>query len=225
MRRRWKRPPRDSRDDGGTAMFVSIDGKPAGVIAVADPIKATTHDALQALRADGIRIVMLTGDNRTTALAVARRLGIDEVEADVLPERKHAIVKRLRSEGRVVAMAGDGVERRACAGRGQRGHRDGNRHRCRHAQRRRDAGKGRPRRHRAGADIESRHHAQHPPEPRARLRLQRAGHPAGRRRVVSRLRAAAQPRRRRGGDEPELAVRHRQCAATSRLLRIWSRAA
>jgi P-type Cu+ transporter len=94
---------------GGTAMFVSIDGKPAGVIAVADPIKATTHDALQALRADGIRIVMLTGDNRTTALAVARRLGIEEVEADVLPERKHAIVKRLRSEGRVVAMAGDGV--------------------------------------------------------------------------------------------------------------------
>jgi Cu+-exporting ATPase len=97
------------RVEGGTAMFVSIDGKPAGVIAVADPIKATTHDALQALRADGIRIVMLTGDNRTTALAVARRLGIDEVEADVLPEHKHAIVKRLRSEGRVVAMAGDGV--------------------------------------------------------------------------------------------------------------------
>jgi len=97
------------RADGATAMFVAIDGKPGGVIAVADPIKATTPEALQSLRAAGMRIVMLTGDNRTTALAVAHRLGIDEVEADVLPEQKHAIVKRLRSEGRVVAMAGDGV--------------------------------------------------------------------------------------------------------------------
>jgi P-type Cu+ transporter len=97
------------RSEGGSAMFVVIEGRAAGVIAVADPIKATTAKALQDLRSDGIRIVMLTGDNRTTALAVARRLGIDEVEADVLPERKHAIVKRLRGEGRVVAMAGDGV--------------------------------------------------------------------------------------------------------------------
>jgi Cu+-exporting ATPase len=97
------------RADGGTAMFVAINGKPAGVIAVADPIKSTTPAALQTLRAEGIHIVMLTGDNRTTALAVARKLGIDSVEAEVLPEQKNAIVRRLRSEGHAVAMAGDGV--------------------------------------------------------------------------------------------------------------------
>jgi Cu+-exporting ATPase len=97
------------RAEGATAMFVAIDGKPAGIIAVADPIKASTASALQTLRSDGVRIVMLTGDNRTTALAVARKLAIDEVEAEVLPEQKNAIVRRLRSEGHAVAMAGDGV--------------------------------------------------------------------------------------------------------------------
>ncbi len=97
------------RRDGATAMFVAIDHRPAGIIAVADPIKPTTAAALAALRADGIRIVMLTGDNRTTALAVAGKLGITEVEAEILPDQKHAIVRRLRSEGRKVAMAGDGV--------------------------------------------------------------------------------------------------------------------
>ena len=97
------------RQSGATAMLVALDGRPAGVIAVADPIKPTTPPALDRLRADGIRIVMLTGDNRRTAAAVAARLGIAEVEAEVLPERKNAIVRRLRAEGRVVAMAGDGV--------------------------------------------------------------------------------------------------------------------
>ncbi|MBR0644452.1 heavy metal translocating P-type ATPase [Plastoroseomonas hellenica] len=97
------------RREGGTALFLAIDGKPGGVVAVADPIKATTPAALESLRADGIRIVMLTGDNRTTAEAVARKLGIHEVEADVLPEDKNRIVRRLRSDGKVVAMAGDGV--------------------------------------------------------------------------------------------------------------------
>jgi len=97
------------RRDGATAMFVAVDGRSAGIIAVADPIKATTPAALDSLKADGVRIVMLTGDNRTTAQAVAAKLGIRDVEAEVLPEQKHAIVRRLRSEGRVVAMAGDGV--------------------------------------------------------------------------------------------------------------------
>jgi heavy metal translocating P-type ATPase len=97
------------RQEGATAMFVAIDGRPAGIIAVADPIKATTPTALARLRADGIRIVMLTGDNGTTAQAVAAKLGITEIEAEVLPEQKNAIVRRLRAEGRVVAMAGDGV--------------------------------------------------------------------------------------------------------------------
>ena len=97
------------RREGATALFCALDGKPGGVIAIADPIKATTPAALESLRADGMRIVMLTGDNRTTAEAVARKLGIDDVQADVLPEDKNGVVRRLRQEGHVVAMAGDGV--------------------------------------------------------------------------------------------------------------------
>jgi Cu+-exporting ATPase len=97
------------RGDGATVIFMSIDGKLGGLMAIADPVKQTTPAALTALREAGIRVVMLTGDNRTTALAVARKLGIDEVEAEVLPENKGDIVKKLRAEGRVVAMAGDGV--------------------------------------------------------------------------------------------------------------------
>ncbi len=97
------------RRDGATAMFVAIDGHPGGIIAVADPIKPTTPAALKALEADGVRIVMLTGDNRVTAQAVAAKLGISDVEAEVLPEQKNAVVRRLRGEGHAVAMAGDGV--------------------------------------------------------------------------------------------------------------------
>ena len=97
------------RGDGATALYLAVDGGLAGVIAVADPIKPSAMDALRELRARDIRIVMLTGDNRTTANAVARQLGIDEVEAEVLPEDKHAVIERLKQAGRVVAMAGDGV--------------------------------------------------------------------------------------------------------------------
>jgi len=97
------------RRDGASAIFIAVDGKAAGIIAISDPIKPTTPAAIEALHREGIRIVMLTGDNRTTADAVARRLGIDEVEADVLPDRKSEVVQRLRKGGRVVAMAGDGV--------------------------------------------------------------------------------------------------------------------
>jgi heavy metal translocating P-type ATPase len=97
------------RQDGATAIFVAIDGKAAGTIAIADPIKTTSQAAVAALKAAGIRIVMLTGDNATTAKAVAAKLGITEVEADVLPADKSKVVERLRKEGRVVAMAGDGV--------------------------------------------------------------------------------------------------------------------
>ncbi len=97
------------RGDGATVFFVALDGAPAGLVAVADPVKATTPAALAALKEEGVRVVMLTGDNRTTAEAVARRLGITEVEAGVLPEDKQRIVERLKAEGRRVAMAGDGV--------------------------------------------------------------------------------------------------------------------
>ncbi|MDQ3267039.1 MAG: heavy metal translocating P-type ATPase [Myxococcota bacterium] len=97
------------REEGQTVMFVAVDGEPAGLLGVADPIKPTTQGALDELRALGMRIVMLTGDNAATAEAVARKLGITEVEAGVLPERKGEVVARLQSEGHVVAMAGDGV--------------------------------------------------------------------------------------------------------------------
>ena len=97
------------RTDGATALFLAAGGRPAGVIGVADPIKPTARAALDALRADGIRIVMLTGDNRTTAEAVGRRLGLDEVQADVLPQDKHRAIVALKQAGRIVAMAGDGV--------------------------------------------------------------------------------------------------------------------
>ncbi|WP_051886595.1 heavy metal translocating P-type ATPase [Sphingobium yanoikuyae] len=99
----------DLRRDGATAIFVGVDGQVGGIIAIADPIKPTTAEALDALRQEGIRIVMLTGDNRTTAQAIADKLGIDEVEAEVLPDQKSAVVNRLIAAGRFVAMAGDGV--------------------------------------------------------------------------------------------------------------------
>ena len=97
------------RQDGTTAIFMGVDGKVAGLIAIADPVKQTTPEALKALKAEGIHVVMLTGDNWTTARAVAKQLGIDAVEAEVLPEQKSAVVERYKREGRVVAMAGDGV--------------------------------------------------------------------------------------------------------------------
>lgn len=97
------------RGDGATVINIAIDGKMAGLFAIADPIKPTTPDALKALAADGIKVIMLTGDNRTTANAVAKRLGISEVEAEVLPDQKSAVVSKLQKAGRIVAMAGDGV--------------------------------------------------------------------------------------------------------------------
>jgi Cu+-exporting ATPase len=99
----------DLRSDGATAVFAALDGKASGVIAIADPVKATTADAVRILKEMGVRVVMLTGDNRATAEAVGRKLGIAEIEAEILPQDKGKTVERLRKEGRVVAMAGDGV--------------------------------------------------------------------------------------------------------------------
>jgi Cu+-exporting ATPase len=97
------------RETGATVVLLAVAGRAEGLLAVSDPVKETTQEALKQLRQSGLRLVMLTGDNKRTAAAVAKRLGIDEVEAEVLPEDKARIVQRLRSEGRVVAMAGDGV--------------------------------------------------------------------------------------------------------------------
>ena len=97
------------RRNGETVMLVAVDGTPAGVIGVADRVKPTTVEAIRALHTEGLRIVMLTGDSRVTAEAVARAVGIDHVDAEVLPEQKSAVVRRLQAEGRRVAMAGDGI--------------------------------------------------------------------------------------------------------------------
>src|SRR5260221_13575178 len=97
------------RHDGATAIFLGVDGKVAAVIAIADPVKRTTPDALNALAEGGVRVVMINGDNKPTAQAVGRRLGIKEVEAEVLPDQKSAVIEKLEREGRAVAMAGDGV--------------------------------------------------------------------------------------------------------------------
>jgi Cu+-exporting ATPase len=97
------------RQKGQTVMLAAIDGRAAGLIAVADPVKPSTREALNALRRDGLHTVMLTGDNRITAQAIARELGIETFEAEILPEKKSQVVKELQSKGRIVAMAGDGV--------------------------------------------------------------------------------------------------------------------
>jgi Cu+-exporting ATPase len=99
----------EMRREGQTVMFVALDGRPAGLLAVADPIKSSTREAIDMLHRDHVRVAMVTGDSRTTAESVARRLGIDEVEAEVLPERKGEIVKKLQAQGHIVAMAGDGI--------------------------------------------------------------------------------------------------------------------
>jgi Cu+-exporting ATPase len=97
------------RGDGATVIAMAVDGKLAGLFAIADPVKTSTPDALKALATEGIKVIMLTGDNRTTAEAVARKLGIADVEAEVLPDQKSAVVAKLQKAGRIVAMAGDGV--------------------------------------------------------------------------------------------------------------------
>jgi Cu+-exporting ATPase len=97
------------RQEGATVMFVAVDGRAAGLLGVTDPVKPSTPEAIETLHREGLRIVMLTGDNRTTAQAVARRLGLDDVRADVLPAQKREVVQQLQREGRRVAMAGDGI--------------------------------------------------------------------------------------------------------------------
>jgi Cu+-exporting ATPase len=104
-----KQTAADLRRSGQTVIFVAIDGRPAGLIGIADPIKANTLPALRDLKAAGLRIVMLTGDSQGTAAAVAAKLGIDDFEAEILPDKKSEVVRRLQKQGRIVAMAGDGI--------------------------------------------------------------------------------------------------------------------
>jgi hypothetical protein len=199
------------RRDGATALFLAVDGKPGGVIAVADPIKPTTRAALDSLRKDGIRIVMLTGDNKTTAQAVARLLGIEEVEADVLPEDKHRIVKKLTVEGHGWRRR----KRRPGVGRGGRRHRNGDRDGSRDTERRHYIGERRSRGGRTGHRSQPGHDAEYPPKSGLRLRLQRDRNPNCGRRPVSILRAFAQPDRRGPGNVAQLRFGDRECTATA----------
>ena len=143
-----------------------MDGRPA-IFAIADPVKTSTPEALAGLKAEGIRVVMLTGDNWTTAKAVARRLGIEDVEAEVLPDQKSAVVQRYKASG---TGRGDGRrrrERRPRSGCRRCRDRDGDRHRCRDGKRRRDAAERRPDRNCPRAPAVSGHDAQYPTEPRS----------------------------------------------------------
>ncbi len=203
------------RGEGATVIFVAIDGRLGGLLAIADPIKPTTPAAVQELQKIGVRVVMLTGDNKTTAQAVARKLGIDEVEAEILPEDKGKVVARLRKEGRIVAMAGDGINDAPALAAADVGVAMGDRHGCGDRKRRRHFAERRSARNRAGPPAQSRDHEQYPPEPVLRLHLQcrRCAHRG--RLAISLVRAATLTNHCRGGHGALISQRHRECTAAS----------
>ena len=212
------------RRDGQTVVFVTVDGRPAGLVGVADPIKDSTPEAMRALHKDGIRIVMLTGDGRTTAEAVARKLDIDEVIAEVLPDQKADVVKRLQREGRVVAMAGDGINDAPALAQAEVGIAMGTgtdvamESAGDHARQRRPAGNC-PRPSDQPAD-----HVEHQTEPVLRVRLQRRRRPDRRRGPLPVVRASAVADDRRRGYVVQLGVGRRQCAPTASRPRVTSTA-
>ena len=189
-------------------MFVALDGQPAGLLGVADPIKASTPEALQLLREDGVQIVMLTGDSRTTAEAVARTLGIERVEAEVLPEQKGEVIKRLQAEGHVVAMAGDGVNDAPALAQAQVGIAMGTGTDVAMESAGVTLVQGRPAWHCPGPATQPRHHAEHPAESLLRVHLQRSRGADRRWRAVPGVGAAAQPDDRQCGDDVQLGVSH-----------------
>ena len=201
-----------ARQQGATAIMVAIDGQAAGMIAIADPIKASAQSALAALRGDGLRIVMLTGDNVSTARAVAKQLGIDEIEAGVLPERKSDVVQRLRNEGRRVAMVGDGINDAPALAAADIGIAMGGGTDVAIESAGGDIVDRRSLRPGARPAAVGRDHAKHPPEPHLRVSLQRRRRADRGRRAVSGVRhpALADGRRRRDG--AVVGQRHRQRA-------------
>ena len=202
------------RGDGATVINMAVDGKLAGLFAIADPVKASTPDALKALAAEGIKVIMLTGDNRTTANAVARSLGIADVEAEVLPDQKSAVVAKLQKSRTDRRDGRRRRQRRAGARRRRSRHRHGHRYRCRDGKRWGHAVEGRPRRHRPRPPAVAGDHAQHPPKSVLRLHLQRRRHPDRRRYSLSDVRLAAVADHRGGGDGAVVRERGRKCAAT-----------
>ena len=207
------------QEEGKTAMFVAIDGKPAGILAVADPIKATTAEAIGELHSLGLHLVMLTGDNRRTAAAVAKKLGLDAVEAEIEPAGKVARIKKLRAEGRHVAMAGDGINDAPALSEAEVGIAMGTGTDVAMQSAGSDPGERRPSRHCQGHPSQPRHHAEHPAKSVLRLSLQRAGYSPGGGRALPVLRLAAQSDHCRRRDEPEFRLGHRQriAAEESRL--------
>ena len=164
------------RREGQTAVLVAVDGRPAGLVAVADPIKAVdAGGAPRAPSTDGIRVVMVTGDSRATAEAVARTLGIDQVEAEVLPDQKADVVKRLQAEGRIVAMAGDGINDAPALAQADVGIAMGTGTDVAMESADVTLVKGDLAGHRPGPAPQPRDDAKHPAEPVLRVRLQRAG--------------------------------------------------
>ena len=182
-------------------MFVAVDGQLAGLVGVADPIKSTTPEALTRLREEGLQIVIATGDNRTTAEAVAAKLGVEAVEAEVLPEEKLNIVRRLKSQGHIVAMAGDGINDAPALAEANVGIAMGAGTDV--AMESADATliQRRPAGNRPLPPAERRRDAKHPAEPVLRVHLQRARRADCRGRALSGVRAAAQPHDCGGGDE------------------------
>ena len=204
------------RKEGQTVMFVAVDGKAAGLLGVADPIKATTAEAIKQLHGEGIRIVMLTGDNRTTAEAVARTLGIDEVVPEVLPDQKADAVRKLQEEGQNCCHGRRRDQRCPRPGPGPGGHCHGHRYGCGHGERRSYPGQGRPERYRPGTPPEPRNTEEHQAEPVFRLHLQYHGHSGCRRYSVSLVRHSAQSDHRRGGHEFQFRIGDYQCPAVEK---------
>ncbi len=202
------------RAQAQTVMFVATEGRVAGYVGVADPIKDSTPEAIRSLHDEGIRIVMLTGDNRHTAAAVAKKLGIDEVVAEVLPADKVEVVKRHQAQGRFVAMAGDGINDAPALAQAQVGIAMGTGTDVAMESAGVTLVKG-DLRHRARTPAVARDDGQHSPEPVLRVRLQRCRCAGRRWRAVSVHRAAAAPDHCRRGDEPELGVGRHQCAAAT----------
>ena len=198
------------RKEGQTVMFVAADGRAAGLLGVADPVKGTTPEAIRQLHEEGIRIVMLTGDSRTTAEAVAGKLGIDEVIAEVLPDQKAAVVKRLQGEGRIVAMAGDGINDAPALAQAQVGIAMGTGTDVAMESAGVTLVKGDLRGIVRARPLEPGHHAEHQAEPVLRLRIQRVGNSDRGGGALPVLRGSAQSRHRGGGDEPQFRLRSRQ---------------
>ncbi len=161
------------RKDGQTVLYLAADRVLIGLFGVSDPVKPTSAMALEDLAREGLHVIMLTGDSQTTAEAIARKLGIHDFEAEVLPERKSEVIQRLQQQGRVVAMAGDGINDAPALGASPSRHRHEHRNRHRHAQLRNHPAARRSSRHPARPPPQPGHHAQHPPESLLRLHLQR----------------------------------------------------